>query len=103
MICRWLYYFHNWSQLISILNGFFVLFFYFSTSYYPDNELGVRKVVDLCAAPGSWCQVLSNKLYDNTDEALRCVEDLNPRVVAVDLQEMAPIPGVVCIQVGDIS
>jgi 23S rRNA U2552 (ribose-2'-O)-methylase RlmE/FtsJ len=27
------------------------------------------------------------------------VEELDPRVVAVDLQEMAPIPGVVCIQV----
>ena len=60
---------------------------------------GVRKVVDLCAAPGSWCQVLSNKLYENADEALQSVADLNPRVVAVDLQEMAPIPGVVCIQV----
>jgi tRNA (cytidine32/guanosine34-2'-O)-methyltransferase len=60
---------------------------------------GVRKVVDLCAAPGSWCQVLSNKLYENAEEAMQSVEDLNPRVVAVDLQEMAPIPGVVCIQV----
>lgn len=60
---------------------------------------GVQKVVDLCAAPGSWCQVLSNKLYDNAEEALQSVKDGDPRVVAVDLQEMAPIPGVVCIQV----
>ena len=60
---------------------------------------GVHKVVDLCAAPGSWCQVLSNKLYENAEEALQSVEERSPRVVAVDLQEMAPIPGVVCIQV----
>lgn len=24
---------------------------------------GVERVVDLCAAPGSWCQVLASKLY----------------------------------------
>ena len=59
----------------------------------------VRKVVDLCAAPGSWCQVLSNKLYENVEEANQCIAEKSPRVVAVDLQEMAPIPGVICIQV----
>mmetsp|Transcript_22513 Transcript_22513/g.23193 ORF Transcript_22513/g.23193 Transcript_22513/m.23193 type:complete len:339 (-) Transcript_22513:82-1098(-) len=62
----------------------------------------VGRVVDLCAAPGSWSQVLSNKLYKNTDEANELVASGNTRVVAVDLQEMAPIPGVVCIQ-GDIT
>ncbi|RYG68934.1 RlmE family RNA methyltransferase [archaeon] len=59
----------------------------------------VRKVVDLCAAPGSWSQVLSNKLH-NTSKA-----DMHgelPCIVAVDLQEMAPIPGVVTM-VGDIT
>jgi tRNA (cytidine32/guanosine34-2'-O)-methyltransferase len=49
----------------------------------------VSKVVDLCAAPGSWSQVLSNHLTD-------------AKIVAVDLQKMAPLPGVVCIQ-GDIT
>eukprot|EP01041_Mallomonas_annulata_P001726 gene1726-3342_t len=63
---------------------------------------GVNRVVDLCAAPGSWSQVLSNKLYKNIDEAETMIANGNPRVVAVDLQEMAPIPGVVCIQ-GDIT
>lgn len=62
----------------------------------------VHRVIDLCAAPGSWSQVLSSKLYANTEEANMVLEARNPRVVAVDLQEMAPIPGVVCI-VGDIT
>ncbi|PVU95134.1 hypothetical protein BB561_002008 [Smittium simulii] len=54
----------------------------------------VHKVVDLCAAPGSWSQVLSAKLDINK----------NPqnKIVAVDLQEMAPIDGVIQIQ-GDIT
>lgn len=55
---------------------------------------GVKKVVDLCAAPGSWSQVLSRKLREKEkDEA---------KIVAVDLQAMAPIPGVIQIQ-GDIT
>ena len=59
---------------------------------------GVRRVVDLCAAPGSWCQVVSRKLFSSTPEAER--DDV--RIVAVDLQEMAPIDGVNIIQ-GDIT
>jgi tRNA (cytidine32/guanosine34-2'-O)-methyltransferase len=57
----------------------------------------VHKVVDLCAAPGSWSQVLSQKLYNNQYE-----EGTKPRIIAVDLQEMTPIPGVHCM-VGDIT
>ena len=63
---------------------------------------GVRRVVDLCAAPGSWCQVLSGKLYESPEEGEAMVQAGHPRIVAVDLQEMAPIPGVVTIQ-GDIT
>ena len=66
------------------------------------EEAGVRRVVDLCAAPGSWSQVLSSKLYASSEEADEMLASGHPRVVAVDLQEMAPIPGVACI-VGDIT
>jgi len=66
------------------------------------DETSVRRVVDLCAAPGSWSQVLSSKLYASTQEADQMMASGHPRVVAVDLQEMAPIPGVVCL-VGDIT
>ncbi|KAL3622795.1 hypothetical protein CASFOL_031974 [Castilleja foliolosa] len=63
---------------------------------------GVKRVVDLCAAPGSWSQVLSRKLYlpaklspDSKDSSL-------PLIVAIDLQPMAPIEGVIQVQ-GDIT
>jgi tRNA (cytidine32/guanosine34-2'-O)-methyltransferase len=56
---------------------------------------GVVRAVDLCAAPGSWSQVLSNRLYHGKAEAA-IQNDL--RVVAVDLQEMAPISGVRILQ-----
>eukprot|EP01100_Stratorugosa_tubuloviscum_P015264 TRINITY_DN864_c2_g1_i1.p1 TRINITY_DN864_c2_g1~~TRINITY_DN864_c2_g1_i1.p1 ORF type:complete len:249 (-),score=106.52 TRINITY_DN864_c2_g1_i1:3-749(-) len=54
---------------------------------------GVNHAVDLCAAPGSWSQVLSKKLYQN---------NTNAKIVAVDLQEMAPIEGVLQLK-GDIT
>lgn len=60
-----------------------------------DLFTGVTKVVDLCAAPGSWSQVLSRKLNANN-------EAKDVKIVAVDLQAMAPLPGVVQIQ-GDIT
>lgn len=52
----------------------------------------VSRVVDLCAAPGSWSQVLSRRLET-------CAE---AKIVAVDLQLMAPISGVTQLQ-GDIT
>ena len=63
-----------------------------STGVFP----GVSKVVDLCAALGSWSQVLARKLRgDGRSEE-------NVKIIAVDLQAMAPIPGVIQIQ-GDIT
>ncbi|KAF2075257.1 hypothetical protein CYY_003433 [Polysphondylium violaceum] len=56
---------------------------------------GVKRVVDLCAAPGSWSQVLSRRIYgDGSDPQVK--------IVAVDIQEMAPLKGVVQIK-GDIT
>ncbi|XP_031433938.1 putative tRNA (cytidine(32)/guanosine(34)-2'-O)-methyltransferase [Clupea harengus] len=57
---------------------------------------GVTRAVDLCAAPGSWSQVLSRKLRAKEGKK----EDV--KIVAVDLQAMAPLPGVTQIQ-GDIT
>ncbi|GLH08956.1 Putative tRNA (cytidine(32)/guanosine(34)-2'-O)-methyltransferase 2 [Gryllus bimaculatus] len=54
----------------------------------------VKKVVDLCAAPGSWSQVLAKQL--------KPLENPDVRIVSVDLQAMAPIPGVTILQ-GDIT
>ncbi|GIL97561.1 hypothetical protein Vretimale_3197, partial [Volvox reticuliferus] len=60
---------------------------------------GVQHAVDLCAAPGSWSQVLSRKLYL---PAVRMGNPSPPTIVAVDLQPMAPIEGVIQLQ-GDIT
>ncbi|KAI4466512.1 ribosomal rna methyltransferase [Holotrichia oblita] len=72
----------------------------------------VTKAVDLCAAPGSWSQVLSRKLYlkdethtpKNTSNSatLPAQPNENVKIVAVDLQPMAPLPGVTQLQ-GDIT
>ena len=55
--------------------------------------------MDLCAAPGSWSQVLTRKLNSKDTESDGTSE---PKIVAVDLQAMAPLPGVIQIQ-GDIT
>eukprot|EP01069_Polyplicarium_translucidae_P007188 Polyplicarium_translucidae@DN3069_c0_g2_i1.p1 len=57
----------------------------------------VLRVVDLCSAPGSWSQVVTAHLFPDGPD-----ENNSKCAVAVDLQEMAPIPGVHFIQ-GDIT
>ena len=56
------------------------------------NDTVVR-AVDLCAAPGSWSQVLASRLIR---------PGVDSKIVAVDLQEMSPIDGVITLQ-GDIT
>jgi tRNA (cytidine32/guanosine34-2'-O)-methyltransferase len=87
----------------------------------PQSERRVTRAVDLCAAPGSWSQVLADKLiFDKTatttalpgeseapvsEEASTfslLQDDGIEKIVAVDLQPMAPIDGVRCLQ-GDIT
>lgn len=86
---------------------------------------GVERAVDLCAAPGSWSQVLAGRLYgDATAAAAKAgagqtgseaaiaagpaaagtAVSVPPveKIVAVDLQQMAPIEGVRQVQ-GDIT
>jgi tRNA (cytidine32/guanosine34-2'-O)-methyltransferase len=68
---------------------------------------GVTRAVDLCAAPGSWSQVLASKLCpEEQEEGGEQQRDDDPnrsyKIVAVDLQAMAPIPGVKILQ-GDIT
>ncbi|KAL1930356.1 hypothetical protein VTP01DRAFT_10518 [Rhizomucor pusillus] len=60
---------------------------------------GVHRAVDLCAAPGSWSQVLTKKLGENH---AKNPQEQEPKIVAVDLQAMAPLEGVVQLQ-GDIT
>ena len=73
---------------------------------------GVTRAVDLCAAPGSWSQVLATRLYppggggggaSSSSSSNAAAAPHEPeRIIAVDLQEMAPIPGVRQLQ-GDIT
>ena len=63
-----------------------------------DIFAGVKRCVDLCAAPGSWSQVLSRRLIESSPSETEQVS----KIVAVDLQPMAPLPGVIQIQ-GDIT
>merc|ERR1712060_948987 len=63
---------------------------------------GVERAVDLCAAPGSWSQVLASKLYQTDEERAEASRSGNAKICSVDLQEMAAIDGCAILQ-GDIT
>ena len=74
---------------------------------FNDESLPIHRSVDLCAAPGSWSQVLSEKLIHGNNlskagDETKGEDESGPRIVAVDLQPMAPLHGVTCLQ-GDIT
>ncbi|GMK59928.1 hypothetical protein CspeluHIS016_0901450 [Cutaneotrichosporon spelunceum] len=52
---------------------------------------GASTAVDLCAAPGSWSQVLGKRLRPGTAAG-------ENRVVSIDLQPMAPLAGITTLQ-----
>jgi len=69
--------------------------------------------VDLCAAPGSWTQVLSRKIYEPNQKYVNnfiiiitvcnvLFSDPEVQIVSVDIQDMAPLKGVHQIK-GDIT
>lgn len=61
--------------------------------HFLDDDANLRRVVDLCAAPGSWSQVLSRKMFTESSKDL----DMK-KIVAVDLQPMSPIDHVTTLQ-----
>ncbi|KAI3378023.1 hypothetical protein SNEBB_000213 [Seison nebaliae] len=75
----------------------------------------VERCVDLCAAPGSWSQVVQKEFHSKTEEEegnMRIIErdpeqndslqESKKIIVAVDIQPMAPINDVIQLQ-GDIT
>ena len=58
--------------------------------HFLDN---LERVVDLCAAPGSWSQVLSRVMFEENNN-----DNPNKKIIAVDLQPMSPIKNVITLQ-----
>lgn len=63
--------------------------------YHFLDDPNLKRVVDLCAAPGSWSQVLSRKLFKDVENK----DDIDyKKIIAVDLQPMSPIDHVTTLQ-----
>lgn len=62
--------------------------------HFLDAENSLKRVVDLCAAPGSWSQVLSRKMFTESKD----VASSEKKLIAVDLQPMSPIDNVITLQ-----
>lgn len=99
-------------QVVCITVNILITSKYLNLSYLINYIIDVVRAVDLCAAPGSWSQVLArrlgqkkNKSYQTTINDEDLVEETKReeiKIVAVDIQTMAPIEGVNIIQ-GDIT
>lgn len=63
-----------------------------------------RRVIDLCAAPGSWSQVIVERLLKlSTDPETAACDRRPPRLVSVDLQPVAPVHPICTILKADIT
>lgn len=62
-----------------------------------DNKFNLiadaKNIVDLCAAPGSWSQVLSREAEKN-----KINDKIHKKIIAVDVQEIHPIDNVKCLK-----
>jgi tRNA (cytidine32/guanosine34-2'-O)-methyltransferase len=55
---------------------------------------GARRIVDLCAAPGSWSQMVRN--------ITKATKEDDIKIVSCDIQDIVPIEGVIIVK-GDIT
>jgi len=62
------------------------------------TDIDVTRVIDLCAAPGSWSQVLSQKIRYVECLSVADVSGPDRIILALDLQPMAPLPDVIQVQ-----
>lgn len=67
-----------------------------------ESFAGVTRAIDLCSAPGSWTQVIYNKLHNVLNNYDPSKLNPNVKIVSVDMMPMHNFPGVVHLK-ADIS